>query len=129
MPEAGVSADRQAQVRVRAVCTGVVQGVGFRPAVFRHARGHGVAGFVANSPQGAVIEVEGKAEDVKGFFRSLPQALPPLARLESVQLTEVPPKGEKAFLVADSQEGPGRERWFPPIPRCARIASGSWKTP
>lgn len=114
MPEAGVSADGQTQVRVRAVCTGVVQGVGFRPAVFRHARRHGVAGFVANSPQGAVVEVEGKAEDVEEFFRTLPQALPPLARLESVQLTEVPAQGEKAFLVAESQEGPRERALVPP---------------
>lgn len=114
MPKAGVSAYRQAPVRVRAVCHGVVQGVGFRPAVFRHARRYGVAGFVANSPQGAVIEAEGKGEDVEAFFRTLAQALPPLARLERVQLTEVPPKGEKIFLVAESQDGPRERALVPP---------------
>lgn len=99
---------------MRAVCTGVVQGVGFRPAVFRHARRYALAGFVANSPQGAVVEVEGKAEDVEGFFQTLAQALPPLARLEGLQLTEMPPKGEKVFLVAESQQGPRERALVPP---------------
>jgi hydrogenase maturation protein HypF len=101
-------------MRVRAVCTGVVQGVGFRPAVFRHALRYGLAGFVANSPEGAVIEVEGEAQAVLEFLDQLPQAVPPMARLWSVAWEEIPVQGEERFVVAESLPGARREALVPP---------------
>ena len=52
--------------RMRIVVAGAVQGVGFRPFVYREATARGLAGFVTNTPQGVVIEVEGDviADDV-----------------------------------------------------------------
>jgi hydrogenase maturation protein HypF len=120
VPKARTAAGSQARVRVRAVCTGVVQGVGFRPAVFRHALRYGLAGFVANSPEGAVIEVEGEEEAVQGFLASLPAALPPLARLGAVTWAAVPVVGEARFQVAESLPGARREALVPPdIAICA----------
>lgn len=124
MSEARARARRQALVRVRLVCTGVVQGVGFRPAVFRHALAWGVSGFVANSPEGAVVEVEGEEELVEGFVRTLPEALPPRARLEGVQRVELPLRGDHGFAVVASLVGERTRALVPPdlalCPDCRR---------
>ena len=101
-------------MRVRAVCTGVVQGVGFRPAVFRHALRYGLAGFVANSPEGAVIEVEGEEQAVLEFLRQLPQAVPPMARLWGLVWEEIPVQGAERFVVAESLPGARRDALVPP---------------
>ncbi len=114
MSEARARAGRQARLRVRLTCTGVVQGVGFRPAVYRHAVAWGLSGFVANSPEGAVIEVEGEAELVEGFLRTLPAALPPRARLERVQREELPLRGEEGFSVVESLPGRRKQALVPP---------------
>ena len=53
--------------RLRVVCRGVVQGVGFRPTVHRVATDLGLSGWVRNSPEGVVIEVEGGAGGVAAF--------------------------------------------------------------
>ena len=59
---------------------GIVQGVGFRPAVHRLATAIGLAGGVWNDPDGATIEVEGDADPVAEFVRSLPDSLPVISR-------------------------------------------------
>jgi hydrogenase maturation protein HypF len=90
--------------------------------VYRHAQTLGLAGFVANSPEGAIIEVEGAEEAVRLFFRTLAQALPPLARLQKVQTWELQPLGEQRFIVAESQEGVRTQALVPPdvalCPQC-----------
>ena len=85
-------------IRVR----GTVQGVGFRPAVYRAASGAGLAGFVQNDAEGVWIEVEGEAAAVQGFPRALERALPPLARIEAIEITACPPRGERDFRVTTS---------------------------
>ena len=72
-------------IRRRLRCRGVVQGVGFRPAVYRLAVDHGLGGFVRNDADGVTIEVEGAARAVTDFEAQLQGALPPRARL--VELT------------------------------------------
>ena len=57
--------------RLRIVVRGAVQGVGFRPFVYRLATGMGLTGWVNNSPQGVFVEVEGT--------KSLPRRVPPPA--------------------------------------------------
>lgn len=68
-------------IRVR----GLVQGVGFRPTVWRLARRHGLRGWVANDGEGVSILVCGLAAAVDAFVRALPRAAPPLARIDSVE--------------------------------------------
>ena len=63
--------------RLRLDLQGRVQGVGFRPAVFRLATRLGLAGRVGNDVHGAFVEVEGPAARVTEFARALPAALPP----------------------------------------------------
>jgi hydrogenase maturation protein HypF len=103
-----------APLRVRLACRGVVQGVGFRPAVHRLASALGLAGFVRNDPEGAVIEVEGAAARVDEFRAALPRSLPPLARLAEVDADVIPALGETEFVVTESAKGARRRALVPP---------------
>ncbi|MGI8426623.1 MAG: carbamoyltransferase HypF [Actinomycetota bacterium] len=84
---------------------GIVQGVGFRPYVFSLASRRGLGGFVLNDAEGVTIEVEGDAAVLDAFERELPQNPPPLARIDGIKTSEVPPKGEAGFRIEPSQPG------------------------
>jgi len=101
-------------MRQRVLCRGVVQAVGFRPAVHRLAVSLGLAGWVRNDPDGALIEVEGPQHAVQSFHRRLPDVLPPLARLDATVITDTVPLGERHFAVAESTRGPRRHALIPP---------------
>ena len=102
--------------RRRLLVTGVVQGVGFRPFVWRLATEHGVAGFVANlGDAGVEIQVEGKAEAIEAFARDLVARRPPLARIDAVHAERFAPRGEVSFVIAASREsGAGGAGSLPP---------------
>jgi hydrogenase maturation protein HypF len=72
---------------------GVVQGVGFRPAMVRLARRTGVGGFVRNDSEGVWIEVEGHAGAIESFVASVRRDAPPLARIESVEIADLAARG------------------------------------
>jgi hydrogenase maturation protein HypF len=59
---------------------GVVQGVGFRPFVYRLAQTFDIRGFVLNSSQGVVIEAEAEEDAIRNFIAAFESELPPLAR-------------------------------------------------
>jgi hydrogenase maturation protein HypF len=89
--------------RRRVRVTGTVQGVGFRPFVFREAVALGLVGFVRNDSSGVLIEVEGDAASVDELCRLLGAAPPPLARVTSVDWTTVPSiRGDKEFRIIES---------------------------
>ena len=71
-------------VRRRLRVTGTVQGVGYRPFVYREATRLGLAGYVLNDSGGVLIEVEGPPAEVDELCRLLVDSAPPLARVESV---------------------------------------------
>ncbi len=81
---------REVQVR------GVVQGVGFRPFVYRLALEEGLAGFIGNDTDGVTIEVEGAAERVEAFLARLRAEAPALARIDSVAVRELEARGSLA---------------------------------
>jgi hydrogenase maturation protein HypF len=89
---------RRVQVRVE----GVVQGVGFRPYVYRLARGHGLGGWVLNDERGVELEAEGDADAVRAFLAALPAKAPPLAGVERVDVAELAPRGEATFAIVES---------------------------
>ena len=62
---------------------GTVQGVGFRPYVYRLAREEGLVGYVLNDERGVLLDVEGAAEAIERFVARLPAEAPPLAAIES----------------------------------------------
>lgn len=101
-------------IRVRLACRGVVQAVGFRPAVHRLAVSLDLGGWVRNDPDGALIEVEGPTGAVETFQRRLRAHLPPLARLDAMEASAAVPLGERQFNVVVSAAGPRRRALIPP---------------
>jgi hydrogenase maturation protein HypF len=93
---------------------GVVQGVGFRPFVWRLATQAGLTGRVRNTSGVVEILVEGSAPELDGFCRALEEEAPALARVEGVRWHEVPPVGFSNFEVDASVSRPGGERLIPP---------------
>ena len=76
--------------RLRLRCRGVVQGVGFRPAVHRLASRLGLSGSVANVAGAVRIELEGEIPRLEKFVSALPGALPAAARLDALETTWLP---------------------------------------
>ena len=102
------------RVRVRLTVKGRVQGVGFRPTIYNFAQSLHLSGWVSNSPEGALIEIEGPRQAVEGFITSLPQHLPPQAVLNSLEQTELPPVGYEGFEIRSSQEEGETQALIPP---------------
>ncbi|MBA3399675.1 MAG: carbamoyltransferase HypF, partial [Acidimicrobiia bacterium] len=97
-----------AVVRRRLIVRGIVQGVGFRPHVHQLADELGLAGFVTNTADGVVVEIEGSAADVASFTDALVERAPPLAVIESVEQHEVPATGTGTGSGSGSGPGSGR---------------------
>jgi hydrogenase maturation protein HypF len=93
------------EVRRQIEVSGIVQGVGFRPYVYRLATVRGLAGTICNTSAGVTIEVEGSVEQVADFVERLPADAPPLARITGVTLREVPCNGDRDFRIVHSQAG------------------------
>ena len=90
-------------MRIRVTLEGVVQGVGFRPFVYRLATSLNLKGYTLNSREGVVIEVEGKKEQIKKFLFQLEKSAPPLANITRRKIIHLSPQGYKKFLVKESQ--------------------------
>ncbi len=106
-------------LRQRFHVTGIVQGVGFRPFVFGLARQYGLGGFVLNDGSGVVIEAEGHPDALERFALALRGHAPPLARVDAVEMTVLPPHGERSFTIAAS-DGSGGAALIPPdVATCA----------
>jgi hydrogenase maturation protein HypF len=92
--------------RYRYNITGIVQGVGFRPFVYRLASEEGLSGWVRNVPAGVELEVQGPLNALERFGLRLTGELPPLA--EIVQLTQTVQSeqpDEVAFTILASSDG------------------------
>jgi hydrogenase maturation protein HypF len=84
---------------------GVVQGVGFRPFVYRLATEEGLVGFIGNDTGGVTIEVEGPASRIDSFRRRLQAEAPPLSRIDSAIASVARPTGESGFRIVASAAG------------------------
>jgi len=86
---------------------GVVQGVGFRPFVYRLAGEYNLKGWVRNTSGNVEIEVEGDEESLTSFLNDLKTKAPPMAHIEKVKTTFHPLKGYTEFKIWQSlsQEG------------------------
>ncbi len=73
---------------------GIVQGVGFRPFVYRIARGCNLSGFVRNDGAGVTLEIEGDLQDLVRFHEALEAETPPMARITGIEIEQLPLKGE-----------------------------------
>ncbi|UCE28116.1 MAG: carbamoyltransferase HypF [Candidatus Coatesbacteria bacterium] len=91
-------------IRVSARVRGVVQGVGFRPFVYRLAVSRGLIGFVHNDGRGVVLEFEGPHDSVVAALKALETEAPPAARVEAIEWVEVTATGGRTFEIADSAD-------------------------
>jgi len=88
------------QIQVR----GIVQGVGFRPFVYRLAQRFHLHGHVRNTGDGVLMEVEGAAQPVEEFLARMACERPPLAQVSETVVTELKATGETGFSVHATRE-------------------------
>jgi len=109
---------RRIQVR------GTVQGVGFRPWIYRIAQEEGISGRVRNDARGVTIEAFGRPEALAAFLRRLGREVPPAARLREVHEEPIPPEPVPGFAIALSDDEGERRVSIPPdlatCPECLR---------
>lgn len=91
--------------RVRLAIQGVVQGVGFRPFVFDLAATLALAGHVANTSEGVLVEVQGSSLAVETFLRELPLRAPPLAFIVEMTVDFLDPIPSPAPMHIRPSEG------------------------
>lgn len=98
---------------------GVVQGVGFRPFVYRLAHANALGGWVLNRENGVEIHVEGSEAALQSFVGSLTSDAPPASAISSVEVSECEPTGLRSFVIRGSQRaGAPQVRISPDLPVC-----------
>jgi hydrogenase maturation protein HypF len=91
-------------VRRRIEVSGIVQGVGFRPYVYRLAGEHSLAGHILNTSAGVTIELQGPAASVDEFLKHLSLDAPPLARITGISVQEIAcSSGADGFEILQSE--------------------------
>ena len=106
--------------RARAIVRGAVQGVGFRPFVYRLASQLDLRGWVSNSAQGVFIEVEGPGASLRQFLVQLDREKPPRAIIQSLEFSFLDATGYKDFTIRESEEkGAKTTLILPDIATCA----------
>jgi len=99
---------------------GIVQGVGFRPFVYRLAREHGLAGWVLNGEDGVAIHAEGPNEALLVFAERLRSDAPPAAVIADIEVHEAAPDGFTDFTIRESKRRDRPTvRISPDLPVCA----------
>jgi hydrogenase maturation protein HypF len=83
--------------------TGVVQGVGFRPFVYRLARRHHLAGWVCNTSRCVEIDIEGSPASLAAFIARLQEEAPALAHIDAVASCDAQPQGSSGFAIRESR--------------------------
>jgi hydrogenase maturation protein HypF len=96
--------------------TGIVQGIGFRPFVYRIAKRERLVGFVRNSPAGVTIEIQGSSERVDALLSALRDEAPPHSRILTLDVEDMAPIAEDdSFVILESEFEPdGRAALVPP---------------
>ena len=118
-PGATTPATAMSRERVRIVVRGAVQGVGFRPFVYRLATELGLDGWVGNSAQGVFIEIEGASDCVSSFTRRLKIEKPARAIIQSCEWSHLDPLGYKEFEIRESTDHGGKSALIlPDIATC-----------
>lgn len=109
-------------VRWRIHVSGIVQGIGFRPFVYRLAHRHKLKGWVLNAADGVTLEIEGSPENLQAFWDDFHLRPPAGVVYESVQRTEIPTQQveEAGFRILPSRhEGPREPNIPPDLATCA----------
>ena len=107
------------QKRIRMQVQGLVQGVGFRPFVYRTAVSLGLKGHVLNTPEGLEAEVEGAPRQVSEFAWRLVKEAPRQARISKISVEDLAPRGDSEFRILSSLgEGDPTARISPDLCVC-----------
>ncbi len=97
---------------------GIVQGVGFRPFVYRLATDLSLTGWVLNCAAGVFIQIQGQAGACAQFRRRLEQQPPPLAKIDFIDCQPLPPQEESSFVIRESAPGERRTLLSPDVATC-----------
>ena len=102
-------------IRVR----GIVQGVGFRPFVYRLAETYKITGWVLNGPDGVAIHAEGTEQELSGFLHDFRHTTPPAAQVSEVEISAADPGGFPEFSIRESERNVSPTvRISPDLPIC-----------
>ena len=93
MAQLDTGTDSNKMIRARIGVSGIIQGVGFRPLIYRLATTRGLTGYVANTAAGVTIEIDGSEHDLERFVHSINNEKPPLASIDQlhVEKAEIDP--------------------------------------
>jgi hydrogenase maturation protein HypF len=98
---------------------GMVQGVGFRPYIYRLASDRSLTGSVRNTSEGVTIQLEGVEAAIDEFLDRLPREVPPLAHITALRIQEIPCNGDREFLILESDaRQPARTLISPDVAVC-----------
>lgn len=100
--------------RIRITVSGIVQGVGFRPFVYRCAKERGLAGFIKNTAENVLIEVQGSGDNLDNFVKSMLTKHPPLVSIRDFKAHEIPVAEDTDFVIVDSVSSCQKEPLVPP---------------
>ncbi|MCF6200510.1 MAG: carbamoyltransferase HypF [Hydrogenimonas sp.] len=92
------------RVRYRLKIKGVVQGVGFRPTLYKYAIEHEAAGYVKNSSEGVIAEIEGDEESINALLYKIENCPPKLARIDRIDIEPIKPLFENEFKILSSKK-------------------------
>lgn len=102
------------KIRKKIEVKGIVQGVGFRPFVYKLARELNLCGFVLNDSNGVIIEVEGELELINSFVVKLEKENPPLSEIKKITQTDIPLQDSSSFEIQLSSEQTGNKTFISP---------------
>ena len=106
-------------MRLKIHITGLVQGVGFRPFIFRLANDRDLKGYILNDTSGVLIEVEGDRDRLDDFMAAIDREKPDLSRIYSLRHTYLEDSGYEEFEIRESQDdGEKRALVLPDISTC-----------
>lgn len=110
-------------IRYSLTIKGIVQGVGFRPYVFRLAKSLLICGYVQNTAEGVYAEIEGEHTACDDFIAGLKRHPPALAQIKSIQAQELPLRGDSDFVIIESRVGVRNAQISPDIGICDACAA------
>lgn len=103
MALSGIGSNTRRHIHVR----GIVQGVGFRPFVYKLAQSLGLTGYVFNSSSGVTIEIEGDKVEIEQFVSALRNSPPHLSEITEIVCSVVEARGDTEFNILHSRDEPG----------------------
>lgn len=102
------------KIRKRIEVKGIVQGVGFRPFIYKLAHKYELTGFVSNNNSGVEIEVEGVPESIDEFINRIAQESPPLSKINSIKQFSSSVNNSSNFIIKNSASTLGNKTFISP---------------